>query len=223
MPKQIKSNKNLTKFEGKVFYGKYVDKRILIAEYMERINEVFGKAIAEHPRTAVFRFDLSLSKIFLVDDRYYSSNKSLISRFINSIKAKINAHYHRKFAFCKTVRSTGVRYVWAKERKTSELDHYHVALFLNTDVYNYISPEWKGGNGLTAMLVEAWASALGVELRKAYPLVYISKNKSVHRVDKNSHEFDQQLMEAIKRVSYLAKAHTKNYGDRSNSFGCSIN
>ncbi|WP_072178471.1 YagK/YfjJ domain-containing protein [Escherichia coli] len=53
-----------------------------------------------------------------------------ISRFRNSLNAKINADQHRKKQQGKRTYATSVCIIWAKEYTQSFKCHYHVCLFL---------------------------------------------------------------------------------------------
>ncbi|TPG83207.1 YagK/YfjJ domain-containing protein [Pseudomonas mandelii] len=67
------------------------------------------------------------------------------------------------------------------------------------------------------MIQEAWASALRIPVDDANGLAYIRANAKYHLSQDDSQAMDRYFH----RVSYLAKARTKVYGDRHRAFGCS--
>lgn len=69
-------------------------------------------------------------------------------------------------------------------------------------------------------IMAAWISALGIPRDESVGLVHFPA-KRVYRIDANSDGFFFQVSDLFKRLSYLAKADTKQYGDASKSFGCS--
>jgi len=107
-----------------------------------------------------------------------------------------------------------------KERNIALKDHYHVLLLLNRDTYHCLGDFAAEEGNMAARIKKAWASALGCDQTDIGGLVHFPKNP-VYCVDANSGSFEQEYQALFHRVSYFAKAETKNYGDRSRAFGCS--
>lgn len=186
----------------------------LIEHYLDKIDNVFDNALAENPRTCAIRFDLHLP----VNGEAYSTN--VISKFIESVKSQINADLIKKRRAGGRNRNCSIRYIWVKERNKSLNSHYHLVLLLNNDVYNCLGSFTANSGNLSSRIKKAWSSALGVDYDRATSLVYFPVN-CIYKVDVNSCSFDYDLDSLFYRVSYFAKANTKEFGNRNNNFGSS--
>jgi hypothetical protein len=233
MNKRHPFNPNLFLHEGDHWNGLPVQTHCgpLIVNYLERINETVGKALCEHPRTAVMRFDLR------VPMGWPEMDTEVISRFTASLKAQLLADSHRKEREGKRVHPCTVRYVWARERVSSEHSHYHVAIFLNRDAYftlgrfranrlwgdddTFLGEEEGAVVNMADRINHAWASALGCNSGPVPGLVHFPENP-VYSIIASSPCCGQQIAEVFYRLSYLAKADTKHYGGGVNSFRCSV-
>jgi len=67
---------------------------------------------------------------------------------------------------------------------------------------------------------EAWASALWMTPAQSRGLVHFPPNR-VYRIDANSDQFLAQMVSLFTRLSYFAKAKTKQYGTGEHCFGSS--
>jgi len=74
---------------------------------------------------------------------------------------------------------------------------------------------------LSTKIVEAWASALGLDDYSTRHLVHFPEDTPVYYLNRNAPNYPQTFASAFFRLSYLAKLETKHYGDRTRSFGCS--
>lgn len=248
MTKRHIKNKNLTLFNQANYRGLPIQRKYLpcMTEYLEEIHGVFNSAIKEHTRTLIIRVDLHLPGRPVDPDYPQEFESNIISKFIESFKAQIKADIKAKKRKNSRTHPCRVRYVWAKEWHDpmdkpelqkchdpldwSELqdryepngNHYHVGLFLNKDTYNELG--WFGSeiNNMATRIIDAWISALDINPYEAAGLVYFPRN-CVYHIDNsiNNSSRTKEIEDAFYRLSYLAKAKTKNYGDRSNSFGCS--
>ncbi len=227
------SNSNLFLHLGTFWQGLPVQRKcgLLIINYLDRIRQVIQHAVAVHPRTCVFRCELN----FPADG--YEPDTAVISRFIGSLKAQIKAHEVRKLREGKRVHLCHLHYVWVKERNTSDVWHYHVALFVNRDAYFTLgvfkpihevlgnelscicSPESDERN-MSDRIRMAWASALDLRLGETSGLVHFPKNPT-YSLDTNDQDFDDQFDAVFYRLSYFAKKDTKHFGNNSNNFGSS--
>ncbi|MFT7681206.1 MAG: hypothetical protein ACI935_000651 [Moritella dasanensis] len=194
--------------------------------YLDRMDRTIENALNEHPRTLAVRVDLRLPLIRLNDEldrdlpniyRYDRSN--LITKFINSFKAKIKADLNRKYKSRKRVHPCTPRYIWCRERDTSINEHFHMLLLLNKDTYHGLGCYQREGN-LSSMVNSAWASALDCIGDEIGRLVHFPENCCYH-INKNSDDYNQQLEDLFRRVSYLAKKRTKCYGEGHRTFGTS--
>ena len=219
---RYQGNKNLVLLSGSSFEGLAINGRYsLSVNYLERIKSVLDKAVHEHARLFIVRFDLHLPRRPDCNDFPIEYETNVISRFFSSLTAQINADLYRKINLGKRVHSCPVRYVWVKERHNALQDHYHVALFLNHDTYFTIGSYQHSGSNLGTKIVDAWTRSLWLEYHLAGPLVHFPIHTPFYVLDKNAANFNINYQEAFHRLSYLAKVETKLYGDKNNSFGCS--
>ena len=146
-----------------------------------------------------------------------ATDAAVISRFINALKARIDAYQKRKHREGKRVHPTTLHYVWAREfGECKGKKHYHLMLLVNRDTWcragDYRAPE-----SLAGMIKQAWCSALGVDVGchatlvhfPAWPAVWLARND------------DTGFQQVLERADYLAKEHTKAHCTGERNFGCS--
>lgn len=222
MKTRLASNTNLTLHSEPYFQGKpvQVNHGDLIHSYLVRIDQVIRNALSNYPRTLVIRIDLRLPQRTNDPDSPCEYDNQVITRFIASLKAQLNAAQAKKYKEKKRIYPCILRYVWCCERDTSANNHYHLALFFNRDAYNYLGVITATEGNLAARIKKAWASALNLELWQADPLVHFN-NQGVFRLDVNSPSYVADYKNLFFALSYFTKAYSKHYGDGSNSFGYS--
>lgn len=195
-----------------------------VIEYLDNILMTLKDALEDYPRTSVLRFDLRLPS-------FRQHAEDAITRFFRSLKAQIDADQSRKAKVGRRRFPCRVRYVWAAERDRSSLPHYHVAILLNKDAYHSLgrfpTSESLGGDsvepfgsGMADRIVRAWARALRLDPASAVGLVHFPDN-AVYHINMNGSALFEQYTAAFTRLSYLAKARTKRYGEGRHSFRCS--
>ncbi|MDH5938684.1 inovirus Gp2 family protein [Vibrio splendidus] len=214
MRRRLPTNPNLSLFEDEYYknipvltnYGP------LAEPYLEKIKSVFDKALEEYSRVYVLRFDLRFPSSYLTFDSDH------ISKFIASLKAKIHADLKRKnkLSLC------DLRFVWAKEKDSSDNPHYHVAIFLNKDVYFTHGKLSAEDGNLSAMINHAWSSALSLFYHELVGCVNFPSRCS-YWVDRKNMFFNDQYNDCFKRLSYLAKVKTKIFQGSLKNFGGSYN
>ncbi|OUK51173.1 hypothetical protein BZL33_15600 [Escherichia coli] len=136
-----------------------------------------------------------------------------ISRFRNSLNAKINADQHRKKQQGKRTYATSVCIIWAKEYTQSFKCHYHVCLFFNKDAYYHLG-DYERSDTLRGLITGAWYSALGLELEDHQGLVHFPVNGR-YILDINDPDFPEQYQRLLARLDYLTKLDTKASGQRN--------
>ncbi|MDA0383554.1 YagK/YfjJ domain-containing protein [Vibrio owensii] len=105
-------------------------------DYLHSIYQLMDRAMLEHPRTTILRFDLHLPPFQTYqDEHFHDYDPKVITRFFESFKAQVRAEKVKKKKMGIRAHPCTIRYVWAKERDTSNQPHYHVALILNKDAY----------------------------------------------------------------------------------------
>ncbi|QYJ77933.1 inovirus Gp2 family protein [Shewanella acanthi] len=220
MRNRYSANTNLTVINNGLYRGYAVYPRPLSAEYLEAIYRTMNAALDEHPRTLLIRFDLHLPQLNFPDSpTVYDS--TVITKFNKSLNAKILHDRHIKGRDGKRVHPCSVSNTWAKERADADTDHYHVAILLNADAYNHLGNYRHNGQNLSTKIVEAWASALGIDAHGVEHLVHFPEDTPLYYLNQNAPDFEETFAKAFFRLSYLAKLDTKHYGDRTRSFGCS--
>ncbi|EKO3534184.1 inovirus Gp2 family protein [Vibrio fluvialis] len=181
--------------------------------YLDRIEDVMDKAISDHPRTTVIRVDLKFPCSIKYDI------DQVMKRFIGSLSSQIEADIKRRRKHGKRVADCRIRYLWARENKLSINDHYHVALFLNKDVYAYVGSLTNTDN-LAYRIKRAWCSALDLDVDEGGGLAHFPDNCR-YWLDRKANNFDDTYNQVFKRLSYFAKTDTKKSGDRRRSLGYS--
>ncbi|MEZ8231187.1 inovirus Gp2 family protein [Vibrio splendidus] len=212
MHRRLPTNPNLSLFEGEYYKNIPVltNSGPLAEPYLEKIKSVFDKTLEEYSRVYVLRFDLRFPH------GYFTLYSDHISKFIDSLKAKMYADLNRKNkqGMC------DLRYVWAKEQDTSDNPHYHVAIFLNKDVYFTHGNISAYEGNLSAMIKQSWTSSLGLSTHEVVGRVNFPKFCG-YWVDKNSMFFNNQYNDCFQRLSYLTKIETKIFQTGLKNFGSS--
>lgn len=126
--------------------------------WQQRIRETVRHALNVHPRLTALRVDLRFPDVPAATDA------AVISRFINALKARIDAYQKRKHREGKRVHPTTLHYVWAREfGECKGKKHYHLMLLVNRDTWCRAG-DYRAPGSLTGMIKQAWCSALGVDV-----------------------------------------------------------
>lgn len=186
-------------------------------DYQFNIATTVANSIRSHNRVTAIRVDLRLPDHF---DGLGMSN-SIITRFIESLKAKVVADLNRKQQAWHRKLACNLKYAWVREfGPINGKKHFHVLLLLNKDVYHSLGDFNKESGNLSAMIRQAWCSALRLPFLGHQQLVHFPRGGVVY-VDANHPEFMLQQQLVLDKADYLAKEATKHYGDGQRSFGCS--
>jgi hypothetical protein len=186
----------------------------LIENYLNQFQVTLQNAVDDHPRTCAMRVDLRLP----IQEE--PTSPRIMSKFFDSLKAQIKADLKKRKKENGRVHPCSVRYIWVKEKNDALKSHYHVLILVNNDCYNSLGRFDKTEGNIAARIKKAWSSALGYHTADIGGLVHFPTNP-IYNVNKNSPSFDYDFAELFYRVSYFAKAATKNFGDYSNAFGSS--
>ena len=214
------SNTNLTVINNGQYQGLNVYPKPLSAEYLSLILQTLQTALNDHSRTFMVRFDLHLPQLNFHDSpTVYDS--TVISKFFKSLNAKIQHDRSIKQREGKRVHRCSLRYIWVMERANADTEHYHIAIFLNNDAYNHLGYYNGFGQNLSSKIVEAWASALGIDDYSVPHLVHFPQDTPIYKLNCNALNYPETFASAFFRLSYFAKLETKHYGDRRRSFSCS--
>lgn len=211
------NNTNLHIYADSLFEGFpiMIDKGPFVTEYLAALKRTVEHALNQYPRLLAFRIDLRLP--IGIDLPDYAYTNQVISRFIESFKAKVE---HNRLKACERnpyAHGSKVRYVWAREEGTRQRPHYHVLILLNRDAFYTLGKLQSDNPNMISRLQEAWASALGLQVDQVTGLVEIPSN-ATYRVDR---EDSGALSDLFHRASYLCKVASKAYGNGQHGFGCS--
>lgn len=186
-------------------------------DYQAKIATTVANALQFHNRVTAIRLDLRLPNIFCSVD----TSSSIITRFFESLKAKVAADVRRKERAWGRNLFCSVKYVWVREfGDVNGKMHFHALVLLNKDVYYSLGDFNDESRNLACMIRQAWSSALGLPFLGYQQLVHFPVG-GVMYMDTKHPKFTQQLQLVLERADYLAKEATKYYGDGKRSFGCS--
>lgn len=200
----------------------------LIANYLESIFRTMHRSLAEFNRTVVVRLDIRFPQ------GWTGLDTSVISDFLEELQWQLDYAERMQSRHGKRIYPNTLRYSWVKEQVDSDQWHYHLALMLNRDAYFTLgmfpsrqeverSPVIRGrhvGNNLASRCMYAFAAALKTHPINVFGCVHFPNN-AIYSIDSNSQYFSGQFEAAFWRLSYLAKVHSKHYGDHSWNFSCS--
>jgi hypothetical protein len=188
---------------------------VLVENILIGNEEVLAQAFRNHNRVVVMRFELKFPK-------GYQGSTEIISKFFDSFRYKLKNDLVKKTESRGRTVHSEIGYVWVKELSASHGWHYHVAIFLNYDVYNYFGIINSSNMNMYNRILYSWASALGYSVDNARGLVHIPE-KPVYKLDRNSITINEDIHSVLYRLSYLAKLKTKPYntGSRVRFFGTS--
>lgn len=210
-------NRNQTLMYGSTYQGLPVMTAHgpFVTEYLEALHRTLCKSLQDHPRTSAFRFDLRFPQGYLASDELTSNQ--VMSRFIASLRAKIEHDRRCARQLYRYAHQTRVRYVWAREVGVDGRVHYHFALLLNGDAYFTLGRFDSEHDNLFKRITSAWASAMDLDERYAEGLVHFP-NQPVYRIQASD---PQSIADFFHRASYLCKQGTKSFGHGHHGFGCS--
>lgn len=166
-------------------------------------EEVLFQMLNAHKRIAVMRFELNFP------DEYHGKT-DVISKFFDSLRHKLKNDLARKTENRGRTIHSEVGYVWVRELSGRHGWHYHVALFVNYDVYNCFGLINGKKINMYNRLSSSWASAIGIPLESALGLVHIPDN-AIYKLELNCEDIVEDIHSVLYRLSYLAKVKTKPY------------
>ena len=234
MRKRHPDNTNLTLHHSGPWrgYDVQLQRGPLFSPYLERMEETMLKIIDSQARTMAVRLDLSLP----LNGQFHPGD--VIGRFIQSLRAQINTDLARRKREGKSAPDHRLKYICVRERSSSHQHHFHVCLFLNGDCYRSLGEMPKGAgagsfdpdippdigasrpNSLAKRIVAAWARALGWGEEQAVGLVHFCEG-GVYCISRGSVVSDSRIAGLFNRLSYFAKATTKEFGDGCRNLRCS--
>lgn len=200
---------------------KMINQPIYNPSYQQRIESILDYAIEQNSRLNVVRFDLYLPDYYQCEDTPRALADNLMPRFLASLKAKIISDATQRRRLGRRVHDTGLYYVWAREfGEFAGKEHYHIAIFINKDRFHSLGSYDCNSGSLASLIIQAWASALGISAYEAQSLVNFPDN-ACNWINSKSKGYLTQRKISIVRLSYLAKNKTKVYGTGKRNFGAS--
>jgi hypothetical protein len=192
-----------------------------VAAWRDSIIDVLDNASNEFSRIMAVRVDLHYPRILDNGDTvccFPNLKSGEISRFINSLKAMLAAHEYRRAQNGTRIYPNTLRDMWGKEYSQSGKCHYHACLVFNKDAYYHLGS--YDDDCLRGMIINAWYSALGLQLEDCPGLVHFPENGK-YILDKNKPSFIFDYHDLLKRLEYLTKVDSKVFGEGDRNFGCS--
>ena len=216
------------------------------AYWLSRFESILNSALAQHRAVSLIRVDLRFPEYMPATIMDTDLDSAVISRFFESLKAKIQAYQRHKRRANKRVHATTLRYFWCRD---------HVILLLNKDTW--CSPgDFTVPSSLATLIQLAWCSALHLEPWQGNGLVHFSRRTPFRKPtssdarpssddtplpggcsdtrkdsDKKSggsavlwiKRGDVEAMQkAMERARYLVKYETKQHdGSGQRNYGCS--
>ncbi|MGG2244598.1 inovirus Gp2 family protein [Escherichia coli] len=143
--------------------------------WLSRFESILNSALVQHRAVSLIRVDLRFPEHMPVTIMDPDPDSAVISRFFESLKAKIQAYQRKKRRTNKRVRATTLHYFWCREfGKEKGRKHYHVILLLNKDTW--CSPgDFTVPSSLATLIQLAWCSALHLEPWQGNGLVHFSR------------------------------------------------
>ncbi|HEM7146349.1 TPA: inovirus Gp2 family protein [Providencia stuartii] len=194
--------------------------------YQGAIVETLDCALQAYPRITVIRVDLHFPMMDEYGDMpncFPNTEGSPITRFMNSLNAKLKHDQHRKIGQRIRVYPNRLRYIWVKELVDGYLPHYHCALIFNKDAYYHLGDYDLNIPSLRTMITTAWYSALQLELDPIIdtgPLVHYPENYR-YCLNREALSFSDDYNTVIERLNYLAKEYSKHYSSNYRTIGYS--
>jgi hypothetical protein len=187
----------------------------MIEQYLITLHKVISESLSAYRRICAIRFDLHFPINMYAGSEAISNE--VMSRFIESIKAKIRHDRNRAKLRNPYAHDTDVRYIWTREQGQDGRVHFHVALLLNREAYFGLGHFNSDLPNMYHRIKQAWASAIRIPLEHSNGLVHIPENPVYHF----SRDTPEKTAEFFHRASYLCKVKTKHFGDGHHGFGAS--
>lgn len=185
--------------------------------YFSRIGAVISKSLQSYNRISAIRIDLRFPSYTV---RHLNDPK-VITRFFESLKAKIQADLIRKSKSWERRCFSELYYIWVREfGEINNKKHYHILIMVNKDIYKGLGNYDADDINLGKLIQQAWCSAINVDYLTYKELVHFP-TKPTYWLDKNAPDIKGQILQLKIRCLYLTKNHSKHYGDGERSFGCS--
>lgn len=218
------TNRNLTIVQGSQWNERplLTNSDGFIEQYLQRIWQTLQSASNESSRVCVMLGYLRYPNPDKTPPLNARFDHAAISRFTASLKAQLDADVQRKAKVGRVHPHRG-QYIWTKEQDLSVNPHFNVALIVNRDAYftfgNFNTEHFDlriegPAQNMYERFCRAWGSALNIYPEEAKALIHIPDN-AVYYIDRNSLQYQDQLNEVFKRLSYFSKLDSKIFGNHS--------
>ncbi|EFR6446644.1 inovirus Gp2 family protein [Escherichia coli] len=193
-----------------------------VLEYRTTIDLLLHTVSIKYNRLIAVRVDLHIPPIIDNGDTivcFHNDSPGEISRFRNSLNAKVKTDQNRKRKKGTRVYDSRIYIIWAREYTKSGKRHYHICLLFNKDAYYHLGDLDQDGT-LRCMITGAWYSALGLDVDDYNGLVHYPANCR-YVLNTNAPDYENQYDALLKRLDYLTKVNSKVFGEGERNFGCS--
>lgn len=211
-------NTNHQLLHGDHFLGSPVQTKHghLITNHLQRIHDCLYRSLERNSSICVMRYDLYVPDHVSPD---VLLSNAVISKFIASMRAKIEHSQAQSRNHDRRVHEADMRYMWCREISENGRVHYHVALVFNRSAYAFMGKFKLASNNMYVRVHGAWASALGIFVDDMRGYIHIPDNP-IYKVLRDDAE---SFWQAMYRLSYFAKMKSKEYNQGLHTFGCSNN
>jgi hypothetical protein len=184
-----------------------------VCDYLAALNGVIARALEQYSKVFAFRCDLRIPE--WIDAKPDDFKNEVMSRFIESLKAKIK---HNRQVISKEggyAHDSKVRYFWVREVGDRGRVHFHVVILLNGHAFNWLGTYGSPSDNMANRVCEAWSSALRLPIEEGRPSVHFPESPSYML-----YRGDSQSVDAFfQRASYLCKVTTKQHGFGHHGYG----
>ena len=187
-------------YSGYEIIGKVSDHNEI---YLAKIKRFVDASSEASTRCVALRFDLRFPKTYTGDEQ------KCISKFIDSLRAKLSAFEARKRKLNQRIYPNRLGYLWVRENAGEAHDHFHFVITLNNDAFMSFGNLNSSRTNMASRIHEAWISSLSLaDTKDGSGLVHYCKN-GVYKLDRNAKTFQEDYGRLFFRLSYLAKKKTK--------------
>jgi hypothetical protein len=178
----------------------------MVTQYLDGLIETIRCQIDQYPKVFAVRIDLYFPSDWNESERV---SMDYYTRFMDSLKAKLDAFNHRK-AQAGDSRSNTVRFCRVYEVGESRGLHIHAVLLFNGHVFRGLGNFQSTEENLYHRINSAWASSLGL-----HP-AHIVNQGLVHFADtfyieKGQPDTPEQIKQIFTRSAYICKADSKQF------------
>ncbi|HAS4907857.1 TPA: inovirus Gp2 family protein, partial [Vibrio cholerae] len=180
------------------------------------IDRVLTEALNQYPRIFAVHINLNLPSDFGED---YLTVFAHFFRILESATNELckDKYTDRTYRYQQTV----IRYIWAKESKSTS-KHHHLILLFDRDLFQNLGTGREGwGRFLYKKVRKTWDRVVEAYYRQPCSGLAYSPTNEGFELFSDTESFPLQLNEFFYRISRLAKPTANRNAHPNKSFGCS--